>query len=56
MKVNFWSNRSEKTEIYTHKSVFIQLNCEFFYDYVKPKYEGKKQNCVILIQKVSLYT
>ena len=27
---------------------------EFWYDYVKPKY-GKKQNCVIWIQIVSLY-
>ena len=28
---------------------------EFWYDYVKPKY-GKKKNCVIWIQTVSLYT
>ena len=28
---------------------------EFWYDYVKPKY-GEKQNCVLWIQVVSLYT
>ena len=31
------------------------LTYEFWYDYAKPKY-GKKQNCVIWIQIVSLYT
>ena len=29
--------------------------CEFWYNYVKPKY-GEKQNCVTWIQRVSLYT
>ena len=31
------------------------LMYQFWYDYVKPKY-GEKQNCVIWIQTVSLYT
>ena len=31
------------------------LMYEFWYDYVKPNY-GEKQNCVIWIQIVSLYT
>ena len=31
------------------------LMYEFWYDYVKPKF-GEKQNCVIWIQTVSLYT
>ena len=31
------------------------LMYEFLYDYVKPKY-GEKQNYVLWIQRVSLYT
>ena len=31
------------------------LMYEFWYEYVKPKY-GKKQNCAMWIQIVSLYT
>ena len=31
------------------------LVSEFWYHYVKPKY-GEKQNCVIWLQTVSLYT
>ena len=28
---------------------------EFWYDYAKPKYSEKNQNCVLWIQTVSLY-
>ena len=31
------------------------LKYQFWYDYVKPKH-GEKQNCVVWIQTVSLYT
>ena len=53
-----------KKKTTVNKSVYLGLSIlelsnilvyEFWYDYVKPKY-GKKQNCVIWIQIVSLYT
>ena len=54
----------KKTEILINKPGCLGLSIlelskilmyEFWYDYVKPKY-GEKQNCVIWIQTVSLYT
>ena len=60
------SNRNEKEiEIFMNKPVYWRFSIlelskilmyEFWYDYVKPKYGEKKQNCVTLIQAVSLYT
>ena len=53
-----------KKQILINKPVYLGLSIlelskilmyEFWYDYVKPKY-GKKQNCVLWIQIVSLYT
>ena len=53
-----------KTDILINKPVCLGLSIlelskilmlEFLYDYVKPKL-AKKQNCVICIQTVSLYT
>ena len=57
----------KKTQILMNKAVYLGLSIllelskilmyELWYDYVKPKYgKKKKQNCVIWIQKVSLYT
>ena len=54
----------KKTEILMNKPVYLGLSIlalseilmyEFQYDYIKPKY-GKKQNCVVWIQIVSLQT
>ena len=59
------SNRNEKKEILMNKPVYLGLSIlvlskillyEFWYDYVKPKYGKKNQNCVTWIQIVSLYT
>ena len=53
-----------KTELLMNKHVYLRLSKLelikilmklFWYDYVKPKYR-EKQNCVIWIQGVSLYT
>ena len=54
----------KETQILMSKPVYLGipilelskiLMYEFWYEYVKPKYD-KKQNSVILIQAVSLYT
>ena len=54
----------KKTEILMNKPVYLGLSIlalseilmyEFQYDCIKPKY-GKKQNCVVWIQIVSLQT
>ena len=54
----------KKTETLMNEPVYLALSIaelskilmyEFWFDYVKIKY-GKKQNCVIWIQRVSLYT
>ena len=64
----FWkcfSNGNEKTpQIHMNGPVYLGLTIlelskivlyEFWYDYVKPKY-GEKENCVLWMQTVSLYT
>ena len=54
----------KKTQILMNKPAYLGLSIqelseillyEFWYDYVKPNME-KKQNCVLRIQTVSLYT
>ena len=61
---NLLAIEMKKTEIIMNRPVYIGtsilelskiLMYEFWYDYVKPKYD-EKQSCVIWIQTVSLYT
>ena len=53
-----------KTEVHVNKPIYLGLSTlelskivmyKFWYDHVKRKY-GKKQDCVIWIQTVSLYS
>ena len=61
---NLLAIEMKKTEIIMNRPVYIGLSIlelskilmyEFWYDYVKPKYD-ENQSCVIWIQTVSLYT